>query len=853
MDALWVQMNAAKPGCTDADIAVVRLQGLPHGLRFWYGHDVIRQFMEAGKVLIVEDENIVALDMRQRLTKLGYEVVGTASSGKRALELVEKHSPHIILMDIHIKGSQDGIEVAQAIKQTHRIPIIFLTAYSEDSILARARQSEPYGYLLKPFTERELHVAIQVALDKHGFIQQLAHREAHLKLAVNAAQLSTWETDVNAGAIIMGYSAVQALQELTWPQLEATIVASDRDRVRQGLARLQRHPHSELDLEFQMQAQNQAQTQARRWFRLCGKSFSSGRTPVRVVGVLQEVTEQKRAREKLLQADIAFRCSVDGIVVLNRARRIESVNQSFLRITGSREADCVGSELALISEKNLGAGTYAALWESLHTDGSWQGEARFHDAHNRLIHALINIGLVPDPDISEIQYVVVVSDITPIRHVQKELAHAAYYDALTGLPNRHLFYDRLDTCLSQASRRKFVVGLMYLDLDQFKWVNDTLGHQMGDDFLRAVALRLRSVLRSCDTLCRWGGDEFTIIVHQADSTEELEALARKLLTVLARPLRIGNSLEVVPRASIGISLFPEHTRDRDEMVRMADIAMYSAKKDSTASFAFFQPFMSTQVAAHFNREQELHRALKEDELRLFYQPQFDSDSGALVGVEALIRWQHPLEGLLGAGEVIPFAESSSLILEIGKWVFNEVCRQLACWLADGFDPKRISINVSARQLEDREFGCWVSNTVEQHQVSYRYLDVEVTESCLQDNETGISNLFWLRDKGANISIDDFGTGYSCMQSLKSLPITALKIDQAFVRCVHRDESDKAICNAIIALSSQLGLRTIAEGVETEAQAEFLRRAGCNELQGFLLGKPQPVSAVTPLLPRSRPD
>ncbi|MEE2733569.1 MAG: EAL domain-containing protein [Pseudomonadota bacterium] len=804
--------------------------------------------MNTVKVLIVEDENIVALDMRQRLTKLGYEVVGTASSGKRALALVEKHNPNIILMDIHIKGSQDGIEVADEIKQSHRIPIIFLTAYSEDSILARARQTEPYGYLLKPFTERELHVAIQVALDRHGYIQQLAHREAHLELAVNAAQLSTWETDAEADTVIMGYSSLQELRELTWRQLESNIVEPDRAKVVQGLIHLRRHPQSEVDLEFEMLPQGH-----RRWFRLCGKSFSAGRSPVRVVGVLQDVTEQKRAREKLLQADIAFRCSVDGIVVLNRERRIESVNQSFSRITGIQEQDCVGSELALISAKNLGAKTCEAMWESLHVHGSWQGESRFHDRNERLIHALVNIGLVPDPGVSEIQYVVVVSDITPIRYAQKELANAAYYDSLTGLPNRDLFYDRLDTCLSQASRREYAVGLMYLDLDQFKWVNDTLGHQMGDDFLRAVALRLRSVLRSCDTLCRWGGDEFTIIVHQVDAAEDLETLARKLLTVLSRPLRIGNSLEVVPRASVGISLFPEHTRDRNEMVRMAEIAMYSAKKDSAVSYVFFQPDMSSQVTAHFNREQELHRALKENELRLFYQPQFDSRTGALAGVEALIRWQHPVEGLLGAGEVIPYAETSSLILEIGKWVFNEVCRQLRCWLADGFDPKRISINVSALQLEDRDFGQWVGNTVEQHQVAYRYLDIEVTESCLQNNETGISNLIWMRDKGANISIDDFGTGYSCMQSLKSLPITALKIDQAFVRCVHRDESDKAICNAIIALSSQLGLRTIAEGVETEAQAEFLRRAGCDELQGFLLGKPQPVSAVTQLLPRNRPD
>ena len=798
--------------------------------------------MEAQKVLIVEDENIVALDMRQRLTKLGYDVIGTAASGKRAMELVEKFGPNIVLMDIHIKGNQDGIEVARHINANYRIPIIFLTAYSEESILARARNSQPYGYLLKPYTERELHVAIQVALDKHCYIQQLAHREAHLKLAVNAAQLSTWETNADQESIIFGYSSHCGLSELSWLELEANIIATDRERVFAGLHQLRLTPHSEIDLEFQMQ-----QAEHRRWLRLCGKSFNGNKAQVRVVGVLQDITEQKHIQEKLKQADIAFRCSADGIVVLNKDRKVENINHSFSRITGTKAEQCVGTELDMLSARSLGPVKFEEMWQSLRRDGHWQGESRFHDGDDRLVHALLNVAMVPDSAVSEIQYVVVVSDITPIRYAQKKLVNAAYYDALTGLPNRNLFYDRLDTCISQASRRGYNVGLLYLDLDQFKWVNDTLGHQMGDNFLRAVALRLRSVLRACDTLCRLGGDEFTVIVHELTSPNEMDALAQKLQLALTKPLRIEQNLEIIPRASIGICIYPDNTLDRDEMIRMADIAMYSAKNDSAITYAFYQPDMSNHVKAHFNRDQELQRALKYDELRLFYQPQFDAVTQELVGLEALIRWQHPVEGLLGAGEVIPFAESSSLILDVGKWVFSEACRQLREWLDAGYDPKRISINVSARQLEDKDFSNWIKETVEYHGVDYSYLDVEVTESCLQNSEVGVSNLFWLREKGVNISIDDFGTGFSCMHSLKSLPITTLKIDQIFVRCLHEDDSDKAICDAIIALSNKLCLRTIAEGVETQEQAEFLRQAGCNELQGYLLCRPKPVSEITSLL------
>ena len=755
--------------------------------------------MEAHKILIVEDENIVALDMSRRLTKLGYNVIGTAASGKRALELVDKRGPNIVLMDIHIKGAQDGIEVAQDISLLYRIPVIFLTAYSEDTTLNRARESEPYGYLLKPFSERE--------------------------------------------SIVMGYSADRELKELSWARLQAGIIEADKERVAQALAHLRLHPQNEIDLEFQVD-----QDSGRRWLRLCGKSFNGSKSMIRIVGVLQDITDQKASQDKLKQAAVAFSCSADGIVILNKNRKVESVNNAFSRITGLTQENCKGRELDLLSSRKLGAEKEFRMWDSLQRTGCWQGEARFHDNDDRLVHALVNIGSVADHVIDDVQYVVVVSDITPIRYAQKKLVNAAYYDALTGLPNRNLFYDRLDTCLSQAKRRQHQFGLLYLDLDNFKWINDTLGHQMGDNFLRAVALRLRAALRSCDTLCRLGGDEFTVIVHHIEAVEELAELATKLQALLSRPLSIEKNMEIIPRASIGISVYPDNTADRDEMVRMADIAMYSAKKDSATSFAYYQPDMSKFVSEYFNRDQELHRALANDELRLHYQPQFDALNGELVGLEALIRWQHPVEGLLGAGEVIPFAESSSLILDVGRWVFEEACRQLQSWLTAGYDPKRISINVSARQLEDRDFSHWVSELVERYNIEYHYLDIEVTESSLQNGELGVENLFWIMDKGANISIDDFGTGFSCMHSLKSLPITALKIDQIFVRCLHEDESDKAICEAIITLARKLHLRIIAEGVETEAQAEFLRRAGCDELQGYLMSKPKPVDEVTTILP-----
>lgn len=524
-----------------------------------------------------------------------------------------------------------------------------------------------------------------------------------------------------------------------------------------------------------------------------------------------------------------------------------SVNQAFTRITGMSGDDCVGSELELLSPDCLGYEKYQELWNELRQNGNWQGESKFHDISNRLIHALVNVASVPDLVNQEVQYVLVLSDITVIRDAQRKLTHAAYYDSLTGLPNRNLFFDRLDMCVAKSKRDCSKFGILFLDLDHFKRVNDTLGHQMGDNLLKAVALRMRTALRSSDTLCRLGGDEFIVIAQSIKSSRDLEALAKKLLSTLARPLALDSHVEMVPSASIGVCMCPEHTIDRDEMIKMADIAMYSAKMKGRNDYAVYHPSMSEHVSQYFNRDQEFRKALENKEFLLYYQPQFDARCGGLMGLEALIRWRHPKEGLLGAGDIIPIAETSSLIIDIGKWVFEEACRQLREWLDLGCQPGRISINVSARQLEDRNFAHWVNNILRQYGIDYSMIDLEVTESCLQDSEIGIHNLRRLRQMGISISIDDFGTGYSCMNSLKSLPISALKIDQGFIRHLQTDKSDRAIIDAIIALSKQLGLRTIAEGVETEGQAQYLRKAGCDEFQGYLFDQPLASDVIVKLL------
>ncbi|RLU00789.1 EAL domain-containing protein [Ketobacter sp.] len=804
--------------------------------------------MHEQKVLIVEDENIVAMDLSRRLAKLGYTVVGMASSGNRALELVDTRSPDIILMDIHIRGTADGIEVADQINAQHQIPVIFLTAYSEDTTLARAKQTRPYGYLLKPFSERELHVAIQVALERHREDQQRIQKQTHLQRALDAAHMGTWEmtataepeadTGAGAGATILSYSPTGHLTRFDdWRQFIGHVVVRDRSQVSHTLEQLQQNTNAELSIEFEANLPRQGH----RWFKLCGKSFSSG-DQQRVVGILQDVTEHHHSETALKQAATAFTCSADGIVVLDQDLRILSVNQSFCRIVGQPSEQCLGQELALLSPEALGPEHSDSLWKTLHQTGSWQGEASFHRHDNRLLHVLLNIGSVPERLNQEAQYVVVVSDVTPMHHEQQKLSHIAYYDSLTGLPNRNLFLDRLEQCMAKARRQTSRFGVLFLDLDHFKQVNDSLGHAMGDRLLKAVAQRLKSQLRSSDTLCRIGGDEFIVIAEAVQATEDLELLAKKILSLLNHPIRLGNT-EVQTGVSIGIGLYPDHSRDRDELIKMADTAMYSAKTRGRQGYALYHSAMHKHVAQHLHREQELRHALNQGHLTLHYQPQYHSRNGQLTGLEALLRWQHPSQGLLCASDIIPLAESSSLMQEIGNWVIEESCRQLREWSDQGFQPPRLSLNVSARQLQDRNFAHLLNHHADLHQVPLQRLAVQVTESCLQKSDSGLHNLRRLHKLGLSIAIDGFGSGYFSLSSLHSLPVTQLNIDRCFIQNLDASPRDRAVTNAIIAMATQLELNTVAVGIENQGQAQLITCAGCSEVQGNFFCPPLPARQI----------
>lgn len=433
------------------------------------------------------------------------------------------------------------------------------------------------------------------------------------------------------------------------------------------------------------------------------------------------------------------------------------------------------------------------------------------------------------------------------KRIERGLAFLAQYDGLTGLANRVLFRERFSRALIRAGRSGKLVALMFIDLDRFKNINDTLGHDAGDQLLVEVAGRLKSILREGDTIARLGGDEFTVILEELEKAEDAALIARKILDVMSNAICLnGHDVFVTP--SIGVTIYPLDDTSEDILLRNADTAMYRAKEQGRNGFQFYTVGMNTRTVERLELESKLRKALSNDEFMLYYQPKVNLVDGQLIGAEALIRWEHPDIGMVSPAEFIPLAEETGLIVPIGEWVIKTACSQSATWQALGYQPIRIAVNLSARQFTEVDIVRLIVESVIDSKISPLSLEVEITESMLMDDmELSNARLKELKGHGIHVSVDDFGTGYSSLNYLKRFHIDTLKIDQSFVRDITSDPDDAAIASAIIALGKSLRLNVVAEGVETEEQLKFLQAHGCGQAQGYYFSKPLPVAEFTDLL------
>lgn len=549
------------------------------------------------------------------------------------------------------------------------------------------------------------------------------------------------------------------------------------------------------------------------------------------------------AEEKLRLADRAFQNTAEGITVTDASGNIVSTNPAFEAITGYSHEEVLGQNPRVLKSGHHPDTFYNEMWDTLLLTGHWRGEIWNRRKNGDAYPEWLTISAVKDGNDETTHYVGVFTDISQIKEAQDQINFLAHHDALTRLPNRALFRERFDHALMHARRENTSIALLFLDLDRFKTVNDTLGHPVGDQVLLEVSKRMNQIIRASDTLARLGGDEFVLLLEEQTDAQHAAVVARKLIDLFSRPMIIGEH-ELVVTASIGITLYPNDGDDSDKLIRHADRAMYEAKQQGRNTYRFFTQALTEGALERLMMENDLRRAVARNELILHYQPIVNLETRQLQGIEALVRWQHPEQGLIAPGLFIELAEEIGIIGEIGQWVLRAACSQLAKWDRDGFKVPRISVNLSVQQIDREGLITMVSEELNSSGLSPERLELEVTESMLIRNpELSRTVLSELRTLGVKFAIDDFGTGYSSLAYLKLLPLDHLKIDQSFVRDIGKDANDEAIVLAIIAMSKSLGLESVAEGVEEAHQARFLQQAGSDLAQGYLYSRPLPADEI----------
>ena len=568
--------------------------------------------------------------------------------------------------------------------------------------------------------------------------------------------------------------------------------------------------------------------------------------------ITRDVTESRQAREELRIAATAFE-SQEGMAVTDAAGVILRVNRAFTEITGYGAEEIVGKRPNVLKSDRHDAAFYAAMRESIARTGSWQGEIWNRRKSGEVFPEWLSITAVWDEDGKVTNYVAAFSDITSRKAAADEIQNLAFYDPLTRLPNRRLLLDRLEQALASTTRSRKSGALLFIDLDNFKDLNDTLGHNIGDLLLQQVAQRLAACVRDDDTVARLGGDEFVVMLKDLsevaqEAATHAEVVGEKILAELNRTYQLASHAHHCT-ASIGITLFEDHQGSVDEMLKRADLAMYQAKAAGRNTLRFFEQKMQAVIAARAALEAGLRDAVQNSQLLLHYQPQMHGEH--LTGVEALVRWQHPQRGLIGPAEFIPLAEETGIILPLGKWVLETACAQLALWAArPEMALLTVAVNVSARQFYHGDFVDEVLSVLERSGANPQRLKLELTESLMLHNvEDVIAKMAALKAKGVGFSMDDFGTGHSSLFYLKRLPLDQLKIDQGFIRNILTDQNDSAIAKMVVALAESMGLEVIAEGVELEAQKTYLAGLGCHAYQGYLFSRPLPLKAFEELAQR----
>lgn len=811
----------------------------------------------ATSVLLVESDEHDAEGVQAALAgAAALFVVQAAVSLPAALAALERGRFDVILLDLNLPGVSSERAFSAVSRAAHGALILILSAASDEGAARRAVQQGADDYLVKGHVDAHwLPRALHYLLERQAARQALQVSEARFRAMSDASPLGIFVSDAQ-GECVYTNLAYHKLSGLDFEQTLGTnwstaIHPDDRQRVlaEWRAAALGQAP-------FLVEARFLRADGSIVWTRLNAAAMLDGEQPCGHVQTVEDISERKateavlRAAEEALfeekeRAQVTLNSIGDAVLTTNLPGHVTYMNVVAEAMTGWTREQALGRPLAEVfmivdgvsrepapnpalrairENRTVGLARDSVL---VRRDG---GEASIEDSaapiHNRL-------GEVTGA-------VIVFHDVSESRAMASKMAHQAQHDFLTGLPNRALLTERLARAIGQAERHRKMVGLLFIDLDYFKHINDSLGHAVGDLLLQNVAERLMLCVRGTDTVCRQGGDEFVILLAEIEQPRDAAPIAEKLLSIFATPSVIGgHELHVTP--SIGISIYPDDGKDVDSLMKNADTAMYFAKASGRNNYQFFTDEMNTRAVHRLCVEGNLRRALKQDEFELYYQPKIELASGAMIGCEALIRWKDPELGMIYPNQFVPIAEECGLIVPIGSWVLRQACRQVRAWQVAGLMAVPVAVNISAVEFRDKRFLAGVEATLKETGMLPGLLELELTESILMhDAESSVAVLEALQAMGIAIAIDDFGTGYSSLSYLKRFPIQTLKIDQSFIRDVVTDSDDASIVGAMVGMGRNLKQQVVAEGVETAEQLAFLRHLACDQGQGFLFGHPLPA-------------
>ena len=669
---------------------------------------------------------------------------------------------------------------------------------------------------------------------------QLAGNEERLRLALDATRDGLWDWDVSSRRVFFseGYAKLLGLTPQTLGDTREAwaerLHPDDQERALHALNAEFGEQHYENIYRLRHADGSY------RWIHSRGRLLrDENGQPQRFIGIASDITRQRAIDDSLRQAAAVFDATQEGVLVTDAKQCIVHVNPAFSRITGYSSEEILGQHPTLLKSGRHDAAFYHSLWHALENRGAWSGEVWNRRKSGEIYPQWQCIRVIHDEQGRVSHYVAVFSDITALKRSQRELDYLAHHDPLSNLPNRLLFTERVAHALERSTLEELRGAVLLIDLDHFKHINESLGHNVGDLLLKGVGERLQQDLPSGSTLARLGGDEFGLLSENCAEAAQAAELAQRLLRSLEPPFRLDGH-ELYIGASIGISLFPEDADSVEQILRNADSALFKAKSSGREGYAFYVQELTDYARQRVELASSLRHALDNQELRVYYQPLHDLRDGRQVGMEALVRWQHPQRGLIPPGEFIPIAEDNGMIGVIDAWVLEQACRQMVRWNAEEHALSFVAVNVSSRLFSRGELDLKVASVLAETGLPPEQLELEVTESAImEDPDAALKLLTSLRALGVRLAIDDFGTGYSSLARLKRLPVDKLKLDQSFVRGLPDDPEDAAIARAVIALGKSLGLKVVAEGVETPVQLAELKLWGCDQIQGFLIGRPEP--------------